>query len=653
MSGSGTMDLQALYEQAVAARKGGNLAEAERRYRELVAVSPAPELLVNYANVLSSLNRKAEALNAYDAALAQRPGFFEGEFNRANLLMETGRLDEALAGFERAVAARADVPAAWNNRGAVLRRLHRPREALASHDKALALLPAHVNALINRGIALKDLGRLSEADKAADAALAVQPDAAEALHLKADLALQAGRIGDAQAGFARLEALAPHHPAALNGLARAAALACDWKTADEIAPRLLDGARHGGMAVQPMVLMGMSDDPALLQRAAESAIARAVPPHAPLARVRYNHDRIRLAYVSADFHNHPTAALAAELLETHDRTRFEVIGISCGPDDGSPMRARLVKAFDEFHDVREKSDQATAEMMRALEIDIAIDFSGHTMNGRPGILSWRPATVQVAWLVYPGTTGAPFIDAILADRIVLPHDRQPFYSERIVHLPDCYQVNDSTRPIAPTPARASAGLPEDGFVFCCFNAHWKITRPVFDIWMRLLEQVPGAVLWLMDGPGSENLRGAARGRGIDPGRLIMAPHLGAAEHLARHRLADLFLDTLPYNAHTTASDALWAGLPVLTCKGNAFPGRVGASLLNAVGLPELVSDTPQAYEALALALARDGARLQAVRAKLQNNIAADNPARAPLFDTARLRAGLEATLTGLLETADS
>jgi predicted O-linked N-acetylglucosamine transferase (SPINDLY family) len=643
------MDLQAIYEQAVAARKGGNLAEAERRYRELLAVSQPPELLVNYANVLAALARKDEALNTYDAALAQRPGFFEALFNRANLLTDMGRLDEALAGFEQALAVRDAMPAAWNNRGAVLRRLHRPRAALACHDKALALQPDHVNALINRGIALKDLGRLDEADAAAGRALALQPGAAEALHLKAEIALETGRIGEAQTLFARLRELAPRHPAAVNGLARAAQLACDWQAAADIAPRLLDSARHGDALVQPMVLMGYSDDPALLRRAAENAIAHSVPPHAPMARVRHSgHKRIRLAYLSADFHNHPTAALAAELLETHDRARFEVIAISLGPDDGSAMRARLVKAVDEFHDVREQSDRAVAETMRALEIDIAIDFSGHTMNGRPGILSWRPATVQVAWLVYPGTTGAPFIDAILADRIVLPHDRQPFYSERIVHLPDCYQVNDSTRPIAPTPARAAAGLPEDGFVFCCFNAHWKITRPVFAVWMRLLEQVPGAVLWLMDGPGAENLRAAAAARGIDPARLVFAPRLRAAEHLARHRLADLFLDTLPYNAHTTASDALWAGLPVVTCKGRAFAGRVGASLLNAVGLPDLVTDSLEAYEALALALARDGARLKAIRAGL-----ADNPARTPLFDTARLRAGLEATLTGLLEAAGS
>jgi len=293
------MDLQALYEQAVAARRNGNLAEAERRYREILAVSQPPEMLVNYANILSALNRKGEALKAYDAALAQRPGFFEGEFNRANLLMELGRLEEALAGYERAVAARADVPSAWNNRGAVLRRMHRPDAALASHDRALALAPGHVNALINRGMALKDLERTKEAEAAADAALALQPDASEALHLKSAIALETGRIGEAQGLFARLRQAAPNHPAALNGLARAAALACDWTTAQEITPALLDAARFGSALVQPMVLMGYCDDPALLRRAAETAIARSVPPHAPLPKVRYAHDRIRIVGLDA------------------------------------------------------------------------------------------------------------------------------------------------------------------------------------------------------------------------------------------------------------------------------------------------------------------------------------------------------------------
>ncbi len=292
----------------------------------------------------------------------------------------------------------------------------------------------------------------------------------------------------------------------------------------------------------------------------------------------------------------PRRKLLAELFETHDRSRFEVTAIAFGPDDGSAMRARLVKAFDRFEDVRGRSDLEVAKLLRAMETDIAVDLNGHTQDARPGIFAHRPAPVQVNYLVYPGTTGAPFMDVVLADRVVLPLDQQPFFSERIVHLPDCYQASDAARAIPPAPTRAEAGLPQTGFVFCCFNNGWKITAPVFDIWMRLLAQVEGSVLWLLDGPHADNLRREAAARGVDAGRIVFAPRLAPDAHLARHRLADLFLDTLPYNAHTTASDALWAGLPVLTCIGKAFPGRVAASLLKAIDLPELVTTSPGGYE---------------------------------------------------------
>src|SRR5262249_39254021 len=283
----------------------------------------------------------------------------------------------------------------------------------------------------------------------------------------------------------------------------------------------------------------------------------------------WRHDRIRIAYLSADFHGHATAYLTAQLFERHDRSRFEVVGVSFGPDDGSRMRARLVRAFDQFHDVRSKSDLEIANLLNELQIDIAVDLKGHTKGSRPRIFAHRPAPIQVSYLGYPGTTGAEFIDYVIADPIVLPFDQQPFYTEKIVHLPECYQVNDSQRQIAErTPTRREAGLPDQGFVFCCFNNNYKITAPVFDVWMRLLAAVEDSVLWLVrDNAAAENnLRKQAAARGIDPARLVFAEKQPLADHLARHRLADLFLDTLPYNAHTTASDALWAGLPVLTCR---------------------------------------------------------------------------------------
>jgi predicted O-linked N-acetylglucosamine transferase (SPINDLY family) len=341
------------------------------------------------------------------------------------------------------------------------------------------------------------------------------------------------------------------------------------------------------------------------------------------------------------------AHLTAELFELHDRTGFEVVGISFGPDDRSDIRARAARAFDRFHDVRARSDGEIVDLIKELEIDIAVDLMGHTRNARTGILAHRPAPIQVSYLGLPGTTGADFIDYVIADEIVLPFDQQAFYAEKIVHLPDTYWVNDSGLKIPPSRlTRAEAGLPGHGFVFCCFNKPAKITAPVFDVWMRLLSAIEGSVLWLLrDNALSErNLRSEAAARGIDPRRLFFAEKLGLGAHLARQRLADLFLDTLPYNAHTTASDALQAGLPGVTCLGSTFSGRVAASLLNAAGLPELITHSLGEYEALALKLARDGDYRADVAARLPRNRGV-----LPLFDTDRFRHHIEAAYRAMWE----
>ncbi len=362
---------------------------------------------------------------------------------------------------------------------------------------------------------------------------------------------------------------------------------------------------------------------------------------------RGRRDKLRIAYLSADFQDHATAHLMAELFERHDHSRFEVMAISFGIGDGSPMRQRLAAAFDRFYDACQRSDEDTARFLYGQKTDIAIDLKGHTRGARPGILAYRPAPVQVSYLGYPGTMGAQFIDYIVADKIVIPPGHESFYTEKIVRLPDCYQVNDRKRAVAEhTPERREAGLPQEGFVFCCFNQNWKITPDVFDVWMRLLRTVSGSVLWLVhDSKETErNLRSEAQARGVDGARLIFAPRLPSEVHLARHRLADLFLDTLPYNAHTTASDALWTGLPVLTQLGEGFAGRVAASLLSAAGLPELITHSIADYEALALRLANDTILLKGYRDRLNANRAV-----LPLFDTDRFRLHLEAAYLQMAE----
>jgi predicted O-linked N-acetylglucosamine transferase (SPINDLY family) len=337
----------------------------------------------------------------------------------------------------------------------------------------------------------------------------------------------------------------------------------------------------------------------------------------------------------------------AELFELHDRQRFEIIGVSFGADDGSAIRARVASAFDQFHDVESQSDLEIARLVNELAVDIAVDLNGYTESARPTVLAQRPAPIQANYLGFLGTMGAVFIDYVIGDEVILPPEQQPFYTEQIVRLPDCFQVNDSTRKIsARTPSRREAGLPERGFVFCCFNGNYKITAPVFDVWTRLLKAVDGSVLWLMHSneAAAAKLRHEAAARGVDPARLVFAAKAAPEDHLARHRLADLFLDTLPINAGATASDALWAGLPIVTRIGETFPGRISASLLRAVGLGELVTHSADEYEALALQLARDPARLAALRRRLH-----DNRLTAPLFDTDRFRRHLEAAYTTMYE----
>jgi predicted O-linked N-acetylglucosamine transferase (SPINDLY family) len=395
----------------------------------------------------------------------------------------------------------------------------------------------------------------------------------------------------------------------------------------------------------PLTLMGYSDDKQLQMQCAIDTVRALPPTRGPLWRGEtYRHDRIRLAYVSADFNEHAVAAQLAPLVERHDRNRFQVIGIATGRRDESATRARLMKGFDRFHDFAALNSDEIARRMREMEIDIAVDLGGHTGLSRLQIFAHRPAPVQVSWLGYPGTTGANFIDYLIGDPIVTPAEHQDFFTEKLVQLPDTYFPTDDALPMGPVPSRGEAGLPGSGFVFCCFNANWKITQPVFDVWMRLLKAVPESVLWLKrpNEAARHNLANEAASQGVDASRLIFAKDVSLADHIARHELADLFLDTLPYNAHATAAHALWAGLPVLTVKGDAFAARVSASLLKAAELPELVTESLADYEALALRLAQEPDLLKSYRDRLKNNRAA-----LPLFDGDRFRRNIEATFLAM------
>ncbi len=569
--------------------------------------------------------------------------------NRGLALHELQRFEEALASYDRALTVQPDYAEALQNRGNTLHELKRFEEALASYERALTLRPDYAKALQNRGNALKELKRFEEALASYDRALAVQPDYAEA-HSNRGLTLyKLKRFEEALASYDRALAMKPDHAYALSGIADCVNELCNWRRRTDVADKVIAQILEKKSIIYPFTLLGYSGDPSLQLQCARNYVADRAPTLSPTlwAGPIWRNDKVRVAYLSADFHQHATAYLMAELFELHDRSRFEIIGVSFGIDDKSEMRKRLVAAFDQFHDVLRKSDEEVAKLLHDLRIDIAIDLKGYTQDFRFGILAHRPAPIQASYLGFPGTMGAEFIDYIIADKTVAPFEHQPFYTEKIVHLPDCYQVNDTKRKIAErTPTRQETGLPDNGFVFCCFNNNWKITPDIFRVWMRLLHVVEGSVLWLLgDNKSAErNLRMEAQACGIDPARLVFASRLPLEGHLARYRVADLFLDTLPVNAHTTASDALWAGLPVVTRLGQSFAGRVAASLLNAIGLSELVTHSIEDYAALALRLAKDPSLLAGYRNRL-----AKNRLTHPLFDTDRFRRHIEASYLQMWE----
>ncbi len=625
--------------------------EALASYDKALAIRPDHvNALNNRGNALQELKRYEEALASYDRALAIRPDFAGALNNRGNVLQELRRFEEALASYDRALAIQPDFAAALNNHGNALQALCRHEEALASHDRALSIQPDYADALINRGNALQALSRHQEALASHDRALALEPDHHDALFNRGLVLRSLNRHEDAARSFARLLELAPDYGFAKGDLLYAKMWSCDWRTRDEDVGRLAIDIRSGKRCINPFAFLGVSEsaqDQLLCSRiwVRDKHPASAVP---VWNGERYRHDRIRVAYLSADFRAHPSSFLLAGMLELHDRSRFETVALSFGSDDRSEIRSRLKGAFERFVDVRNRSDLEIARLMRELEVDIAVDLMGYTQNSRTGIFALRPAPIQVNYLGYPGTLGADFIDYILADRFVIPEQHHPCYTEKVVYLPDSYLVNDSRRVIADrSPSRSEAGLPEEGFVFCSFNNTYKLSPQIFDVWIRLLETVKASVLWLR-GSGDDAVRNlgveAAR-RGIAPERLVFARRAERIEdHLARHRSADLALDTLPYNGHTTSCDALWAGLPVLTCLGTAFPGRAAASALNAIGLPELITHSLEEYESLALGLARNPQRLAEIKSKL-----ARNRGTYPLFDTDRFRRHIEAAYTTMWE----
>jgi protein O-GlcNAc transferase len=647
---SKVLRIEKLRARATELHNSGQLDEAEQICRRILELHRTDFAARHMLGVLQlQKNRSSEALAILEPLLAEAPNHPDIRSLCGLARQDLGQRNEALHDFDQALSLNPGNRLALLYRGNLLIEVGMAANALECYDKLLALAPGFDEAWFRRGKALWLLDRFEDALASYKRALALNPQRFTAAFNSGTVLLKLNRYDEAFATFERAARLEPNHPYVVGFAASALLGASDFGRWREYQAKVVDGVRSGSAVIPPLVLLPFSDDGALRRACSERFAADQVPVlPAPLwTGEHYRHDRIRIAYLSADFRHHAIPVLVAGVIEQHDRTHFDVTAISFSRDDGSSMRERLMRGFDHFEDVLTRSDAEVAQMLRHGEFDIAVDLMGHTEGARPGILAHRPCPVQVNYLGYPGTSGAPWLDYIIADKLVLPLSDQAFYTEKIVHLPHCYQANDSRRAIEDrTPTRVEAGLPDQGFVFCCFNAAWKITPEIFAIWMRLLAAVPYSVLWLLSDniAMASNLKAAAAAQGVDPSRLVFAPRVSPAEHLARHRLADLFVDTLPYNAHTTASDALWMGLPVLTSLGTQFDGRVAASLLRTVGLPELVTGTLMEYEALALTLAQEPERLAELKVRL-----AANRLSSPLYDTKRFCNAIEAAYLRMME----
>ena len=634
--------------RALALQRNGELVQARSLYEEILAARPGHFAALN---LLGSLSRRLgdarSALGLVDRAIAIDSNVAGLHNNRGNALVDLKRHEEALAAFDRALTLDPELPEAHVGRGNALRSLKRLAEAMRCYETAQRLRPDYPEAHCNSGNVLLDLRRYEAAIDCYDRAIALKAELVEAHNNRANALKGAGRLEESVESYERALALRPDYEFAAGMMLHTRMLICSWSNLNgRLAETAVRIARNE--KVSPLLpVLSLFDSPQLHRQAArcwarsqhpDSDALGSLQPHEPSGR-------IRIGYFSADFRSHPVAYLMAGLLEAHDRRRFEVFGFSFGPDADDPMRRRMTAAVDRFVDVRGRSDLEVARLARELRIDIAIDLGGYTQEARVGVFSFRAAPVQVSFLGFPGTLGAPFMDYIVADDVVIPPDSRALYDEKVVSLP-WFQPNDTARAVSDrTFTRAEFGLPEEAFVFCCFNTHYKITPQVFDLWMRIMRAVPSGVLWLreLSTAGVANLRREAERRGVSAQRLHFAPLLPEmADHLARQRLADLFLDTVPYNAHTTASDALWVGLPVLTLAGCSYAARVGASLLEAVGLPELITRSAAEYEALAIALAGDRERLAGLRRRL---LAGRDSA--PLFDTVRHARHLEAALDAI------
>jgi len=639
----------ALHYSGVVLHQAGKLTAAVERIRASLAIDPASaDAWSNLALALLACGRPEAAVNALIEAVKLAPQSPEILTNLAAAQLSLGRSTDAEASARRALAAAPNHAAGWFHLALALQPQGRMLEALDAAGRASGMATGEVRYAGLKAQLEDQVGAPDKAHATLEAALARTPTSVE---LRFELAGLLDRQGDSLAAAQAYEHVLkfdPHHGAALSQLVFMRGNRADWRDRTQLVQRCRAEVAAATPLVSPFALLGLPSSRAEQRKCAETWVASLAGPPAQVQRRPISASRLKIGYLSGDFHSHATAFLAAGMFEQHDRARFEIIAYSTGPDDRSPMRGRIQRAFDRFIDLHGRDPAAIANAIRHDGIDILVDLKGHTEGASPVVLAARPAPIQVHYLGYPGTLGGGLVDYLIGDRTVTPPEHAADYAEALASLPDSYQINDRQRPIANPPPREVLGLPDDGIVFCNFNQTFKINPEVFDKWSLILKAVTGSVLWLLvrseNDPTIANLRREAQTTGIDPDRLVFAQYRPNPEYLGLYRRADLFLDTWPYNAHTTASDALWAGCPVLTTLGTTFAGRVAASLLKAVGLPELVMPTLDRYVSSAIQLAGDRAAL----ARLRNHL--EGPGRdSPLFDTEHTTRALEAAYLAMAD----
>ena len=615
---------------------------AHASYHTALECDPSdPRTHCNLGIALRDLHRREEALLSFEKSLAIKPDYALALRNYGDLLKDLKRPEDALACYGRALKLSPNDPAVLIPMGNVLLGLWRPDEAVRCFESALALDPNLPEALNNGGIAYLNLGNYAAALDYFDRLLRISPRVAGFLSNRGEALLRLNRYGEAAETYSTLCAIAPDFELASGKLFHARQMVCEWSTFTALSAELKRGVADGRKICAPFDFLAVSDDPAAQRECAQTYAARLGPPSIRSAKPESQSGgskKLRLAYVSGDFGNRPVAHLLVGVLEQHDRETFETIGISLRPPDSTETGKRIIRSLDRLIDVSHKSDRDVCALMAELDVHIAVDLMGFTHGSRPAIFFNRVAPIQVAYLGFPATSGSTCMDYIIADDFLIPEASRSAYAEHVVYMPDCFQANDNLRHVGPAPTRRQAGLPQAAFVFCSFNNTYKLNPTIFEIWCRLLLARPNSVLWLVgDAPEIQlNLRREAAQRGIAAERVIFADRVGYHEHLARQPLADLFLDTLPFNAGTTASDALWAGLPVLTCARSAFASRMAGSLLRIAGCPELITHSLKEYEERALGLSAPGSELKELRERL-----ATLSRQGPLFDTSRFTRHLE------------